>query len=308
MSKPYIQLVRGEKTEDLIESSPNAFLLLSIIALRARRTPNFMKGLDVCECMVGDYRKIGLSEQQYRTAKNVLHHNGLVTFHTTNKGTVAKINNSDIYNINICQYNGQSNRPATGQQQASNGQANTPATTNKNVKKEKNVKNEKTPETFSGLLSRYTDQKTIQDCFTAIRSTRKTGHVADSVLMAQLKKWDRYPVEQVIGGITRYLDKDYAGEGKDERYLCGIIRNFKPDRENTASGHKDSLLAGQQWDLVVRAIGSVGRYGTPRFENSFTHELVHKRFGWSKICDARSRDIVFLGKEFKAEFDRLNKS
>ena len=86
-------------------------------------------------------------------------------------------------------------------------------------------KEEITPETFSSLRERYSDQELINRCFEAIRSTRKTGKVADSVLVAQLRKWERYPVEQVETGIRAYLDKDYAAQGKREEYLWGIIRN-----------------------------------------------------------------------------------
>ena len=49
--------------------------------------------------------------------------------------------------------------------------------------------------------------------------------MAESVLIAQLQKWEKYPVEQVEAGIRIYLDKDYAGQGKREEYLMGIIRN-----------------------------------------------------------------------------------
>ena len=65
----------------------------------------------------------------------------------------------------------------------------------------------------------------IDDVFQAIASTRKSGRVAESVLIAQLKKWEIYPVEQVESGIRVYLEKDYAGQGKREEYLLGIIRN-----------------------------------------------------------------------------------
>lgn len=90
----------------------------------------------------------------------------------------------------------------------------------------------KTPEEISNeisLLIKKYDQDLINKCFAVIRSTRKSGKVADSVLIAQLKKWERYPVEQVEAGVRIYLEKDYAAQGKDETYLLGIIRNQKAD-------------------------------------------------------------------------------
>jgi hypothetical protein len=87
------------------------------------------------------------------------------------------------------------------------------------------LKEKITPEVLLSLRERYSDQELIDQCFDAIRSTRKTGKVADSVLVAQLRKWERYPIEQVEAGIRIYLDRDHAGQGKREDYLCGIIRN-----------------------------------------------------------------------------------
>lgn len=91
------------------------------------------------------------------------------------------------------------------------------------------------PEKFSHLRKRYTNQKLIDQAFDAIRSTRKTGKVSPSVLLAQLQKWKRYPVKQVEAGIRVYLEKDCAGDGRDERYLLGIIRNQKMVEERKSS-------------------------------------------------------------------------
>jgi hypothetical protein len=86
------------------------------------------------------------------------------------------------------------------------------------------VKERKDPGLFS-LKKRYAHQNLIDDVFQAISSTRKSGRVAESVLIAQLQKWEKYPIEQVESGIRVYLEKDYAGQGKREAYLMGIIRS-----------------------------------------------------------------------------------
>lgn len=69
----FIKLSRSERTQWLLENHPNAFLLLTAIALRARRTTNSPDGYHIGECHIGDYKKCGLpSEKAYRTAKNKL--------------------------------------------------------------------------------------------------------------------------------------------------------------------------------------------------------------------------------------------
>jgi hypothetical protein len=93
-----------------------------------------------------------------------------------------------------------------------------------NKKKDKEIIN---PEIIISMRARYSDQKLIDSVFQAIGSTRKSGKAADSVLVAQLRKWAVHPVGQVEAGIRIYLDKDYPAQGKGEAYLMGIIRNHK---------------------------------------------------------------------------------
>ena len=51
----------------------------------------------------------------------------------------------------------------------------------------------------------------------------------NTILLNQLKNWEDYPVQQVQSGIKIYLDKKCADEGKNEKYLLGIIRKQKSD-------------------------------------------------------------------------------
>jgi hypothetical protein len=131
------------------------------------------------------------------------------------------------------------------QYQENEQQVNNKRTTDEH--KQECIKNEKeeTPDIFS-LRERYSDQKLIDEAFAAIASTRKSNKVADSVLLAQLQKWARYPVEPVEVGIRIYLDKGCADQGKDEKYLLGIIRNQKieePKEQSTGSALLDSFYA-----------------------------------------------------------------
>jgi len=93
------------------------------------------------------------------------------------------------------------------------------------ILRKKGIKKEKNSPDFSTLKSRYTDRALLEKTFTAIASTRRTNRVAESVLIAQLQKWEKYPVPQVEAGLKIYLNKDYASQGKKEEYLLGIIRN-----------------------------------------------------------------------------------
>lgn len=130
MPAPYVKFVRSDATDELMRF-PNCFVLLAQIAQRARReVPTFNPfGLQVGEAQVGDHATIGLTRQEFRTALANLQKWSLITIRTTNKGTIAKLCNSDVYDIN----SETPNQQVTSQQPA----ANQPTTTNKNVKKER---------------------------------------------------------------------------------------------------------------------------------------------------------------------------
>lgn len=141
MSEKWIQQKRNSKElNELLKYEHNCFILLTQIAQRAKRTNKFSaEGLEINQALIGDYKTIGLTEQKYRTAKNKLKKWQFITVQTTNKGTIATLLNTSIYDINAEQDNEQDNERVTNKQRTDNERV----TTNKNVKKEKNVKNVK---------------------------------------------------------------------------------------------------------------------------------------------------------------------
>jgi len=140
MNDGFIKLKRGSATRELLADGP-AFLLLTSIALRARRADGFNRhGLKAGQALIGDYRSCGLTEQRYRSAKARLQRYGFVDFKATSRGTVATLLDQSIYDINVTDEQRTTNDQATENQRATNEQP----TTNKNEKKEKKEKKEKT--------------------------------------------------------------------------------------------------------------------------------------------------------------------
>ncbi|MEW6429641.1 MAG: hypothetical protein AB1568_16590 [Thermodesulfobacteriota bacterium] len=120
-----------------------------------------------------------------------------------------------------------------------------PADTNKKSEKE----GEASPGKSAGLepsvddlRHRYSDQTLLDRVIAAIASTRKGGKVSPSIVSAQFKSWERFPVAQVEEGMRTYIERGYAAEGKDEKYLLGIIRGC--GRREAAAG---SSAAGGDW-------------------------------------------------------------
>ncbi|HWY79556.1 MAG TPA: hypothetical protein VNW29_04300 [Candidatus Sulfotelmatobacter sp.] len=108
----FIKFIPSEEATWLRDTHPNAFLLLQVIAERARRISGHPDGLEIGECYMGDLC-CGFSEQNYRTAKLRLVDMKYVKICETNrtrkksttgittKGTKIKLISSAIWDINI---------------------------------------------------------------------------------------------------------------------------------------------------------------------------------------------------------------
>jgi len=141
MSQGYIMLQRSDATWELVHD-PNACIVLTVIALRAKRTNDFsVHGLQTGQALIGDFAVYGLTVGQYRAAKARLKRYGLADFKGTNRGTVAQLLSRAIYDINAESAQQPGDRPTASQRQTDNR----PATTNKNEKNEKNEKKGKAP-------------------------------------------------------------------------------------------------------------------------------------------------------------------
>ncbi len=132
--KGFIKFIRESKEFDmLVLRRPSAFVLLSIIAKRAKRSNDHpYPELEMGEALIGDHETYGVTRQIYRTDKEFLEKFKFSTFKTTNRGTIAKLINSSVFDINI-----DGSQPA--KQPVNQPSANHQPTTNKN---DKNVKRE----------------------------------------------------------------------------------------------------------------------------------------------------------------------
>ncbi len=132
MSQRFIKFIPGPEAEWLISNKPNAFLLLTIIAQRARRMNGNPDGLTIGQAHIGDWKACGLTEQEYRTAKEILLSRKYIkivetcrtrkksTTGTTTKGTLVQLICNTIYDINIICDNDRINDRATTDQRPTN--------------------------------------------------------------------------------------------------------------------------------------------------------------------------------------------
>jgi hypothetical protein len=157
MKSGFIKLRRSENSRELLKR-PKSFALLALIALRARRSDELnIHGLGIGEALLGDREAVGLTQQEYRSAKNLLEKLGLATFRGTNRGTIAKLMDCTIFDINLTDDNEQVHKQATNRQPPPNERA----TTNKNDKNLKNIKNEKKYKEYENFKKKFIQNATM---------------------------------------------------------------------------------------------------------------------------------------------------
>jgi len=102
---------------EILNKNSNAFILLYFIAMRAWRGPGRSpRDCDIGEALIGDYSTMGMTQQNYRTAKKHLERMGFITTRSTTKGTIAKLINTELFDPNFDFGNEQINGQLTGKQ------------------------------------------------------------------------------------------------------------------------------------------------------------------------------------------------
>lgn len=133
-SRGWFKAMRSEDALELIRRNPNAFVLAYMIASRARWRVGFdAHELQPGEAFLGDHESYGMSEQQYRTAKAQLAKWAFAKFKPTNKGTIARLTDTRLFDVLNLTGNGQNNGPPTDKQRTPND----PATINEEGKQVK---------------------------------------------------------------------------------------------------------------------------------------------------------------------------
>lgn len=111
----WVALHCGDETTALIERHPNAFLLLTQIAMRAKWKACPITKLKAGESLIGDWHEAGLSsEKAYRHAKKVLTECKLAVFRGASKGTVATLADSTIFSVSTDHRGGQKGEQGAG--------------------------------------------------------------------------------------------------------------------------------------------------------------------------------------------------
>lgn len=148
MSERFLKFIPSSEAMWLLKKKGHAYRLLTIIAESARRYDGDPDGLKIGECFIGGHENYDMSEQNYRTAKEILvkrQHIEIVetcrtrkksTTGVTTVGTKVRLLSTNVWDINTDTGNDQSNECPTTDQRP----------TNDKLRKNKKEKNEQDKE------------------------------------------------------------------------------------------------------------------------------------------------------------------
>ncbi len=132
MTDRFLKFIPSEEAMFLLTQKGHAFRLLTIIAESARRYEGGSDGLHIGEAFIGGFENYDMTEQNYRTAKEILVRRShikivetcrtrkKVTTGATTTGTKVKLLSSTVYDINIFVDNDRSNDLPTTDQRPTN--------------------------------------------------------------------------------------------------------------------------------------------------------------------------------------------
>lgn len=139
----WIGFHRSEETDELLAKEPKAFVLLAVIARRARwKNPVIPDGLTKGDALIGknDFEKFGWTEHDYRRAKQILGGAKLVSFRrakgTTKSGTVATLLDARVFSLTGDERNEPVDESSTTPPRSDNDSSTTPQRQSKKGKKE----------------------------------------------------------------------------------------------------------------------------------------------------------------------------
>jgi hypothetical protein len=195
----WFMAMRSEDAFELIRANPFAFTLAWIIAARANWRGGFNRhNLEFGEAFLGDFESYGMSERNYRTAKEQLAKWNFATFRPTNKGTIAKLKDTRLFQINPPKGDGQS----ADSQRTADGQP----TTNLNLK----AGNQESNKAYSTKASKL---------------SARQKELADRIEAALGNQW--------TNDAGKWINRIKLNPGKCERVIAEVENAIKENRIKT---------------------------------------------------------------------------
>lgn len=197
MNDYFIKLKKNPNFMPIFAKRHSAVMLLLQIAMRAKNYDDTGDpDLKIGEAFIGDYDSYGATEQVYKSDKKFLEKYKIATFKPTNKGTIAKLNNTDFFDVD---WEKVTNK-VTNKQRAVNEQV-----TTKKKKENRKAKSSIGTANQTELKKLFSD---YNSSFGKHLSIPKSGVVLNNFI-----HWRKhYSLEQMITALERAKHDEFWGE------------------------------------------------------------------------------------------------
>lgn len=180
------------------------------------------------------------SNTKVKNFLNLLQDDEMIDVKSDTKKTVITI-------VNYTTYHNIDNEKTTQERHESDTEA-TQKHTNKNVKNDKNVKNNNYTAKIKDLLQVYSKQidgfvELNKKYWEVVSETRKTGKIQPSVIYNTMKKWKKYDPVVIEYALKAHID---LHAGKREEYTIGIMRNTSKDEAIDRMNKKNVIPFGKR--------------------------------------------------------------
>jgi hypothetical protein len=230
----FIKYIPSELSRWLMANKPFAYLLLALIAERARRTDDPLTGLKKGQAFIGDYKSIGATRGQYRHALDFLCQRKIAkvdstsrqrkktTTETTTESTIVSLCDSTIWDINILDNNHSNNHSTTTEQPLNNHK--------QERKKEKNEKKTTTPKPPS-FVSSSSDSSSLSLFYACLmKESMESLKPEDKQFFTD--HYDEGLLEKVIAHVTSPKFKIKSSLFGSIQHFCEHPDHMKKETDN----------------------------------------------------------------------------
>ena len=289
----FLQLITDTgELEAILYERPSAFALLTVIAKRAKRSNKEHSELKMCEAMIGDWVAYGKknTRQSYREDLKYLTKNGYITItRTTKKGTIVKLVNQRLFNINP-EVEGEETAPNYNHQ--NNHQKRKSATINTTISKAKKNQTKKTV-----FVAPYNHQNNHQKTEITTISATTNNKLSRNILTAENAAVANF---QNVQAVSEYIKSRcaprndglpfqiyYDWQEKAVRYAKAL----RIDLEASFTKDNEKCDIAGSWFKIFKECADNKNGKAARIDQAFS--LFHDKKNWDKITnEQRFKNIL----------------
>jgi hypothetical protein len=236
---------------------PVTLSMVTLAATRTWRGPGISPdGCAPGEAFIGDTATIGATRGQYRAALKWLTNRRYATTKATNNGTIIRLLDSILYELNVDGDNHHNNHQRKSEQPSNNHRTTTGTTTNKNLNKGKNIRRGG-GETRPGEIP-----FPFED----------SGHPELKTALARHPTLSRYPTEALRAAFDEVKGKELRYRGKQRSVADWLsvtvsamkdtdaLKKARPPQSGGTNGSRPAIPEPAHWREATEA----ARFGNSR--------------------------------------------